>query len=766
MPESIVNGSAAASQNGDDLDIDYSDIDAKYAVKFDEGLDDVIVLDNVPIITKAKEAKLFSAIQKRFASHAGLSIDVANIHTPYNDAADGEEAESKGYAFIEMRSAEDAATAIRAMNGFAFDKRHTFAVNRFTDVERLAVLNEQWTEPEVGEFKPKEHLRSWLADAAGRDQLVMCRSEDVQVAWNNRNASQEIIHSKSRWTESYVQWSPLGTFLATFHRQGVQLWGGPSWQSVVRFGHVGARLLDFSPCENYLVTWSHDPIVVPENAPIGPDKFAPADDGNRIAVWEVRTGHLLRTFPVEQDESTPAAAGGSGAKSGFSWPYLKWSGDDKYFARLVPDQQISVYETPSMALLDKKHIKIEGVVDFEWCPLSDRDREAAEAAASSGKDGAAVAGKGVKKVRENMLVYWLPEVQNQPARVTVMSIPGREILRSKNLFNVLHCKLHWHPQGDFLCVKVDRHTKTKKSVFCNLELFRMREKDLPVEVVEMKEAATAFAWEPNGTHFAVISSTDPNLGNAAPGQSVKTQLTFFHMDPKKGDFRPLKTIDNKTCNTIFWSPKGRHLIVGTLGSSQKFDLEWYDVDFNAEQRQGSLTSGDPAEDVRMIGSGEHYGITDLEWDPSGRYVITSASAWRHAMENGYAVWDFRGNELTKQIIERFKQILWRPRPRTLLSKEQQREVRRNLREVGRTFDEQDAVEESNLALAHKELYLRMLEEWKAWRARSREELEEKSKEYGREDAMALPAKELQQSATEEVQEWIEEVIEETEEILD
>ncbi|KAE8266373.1 hypothetical protein A4X09_0g5970 [Tilletia walkeri] len=766
MPESIVNGSAAASQNGDDLDIDYSDIDAKYAVKFDEGLDDVIVLDNVPIITKAKEAKLFSAIQKRFASHAGLSIDVANIHTPYNDAADGEEAESKGYAFIEMRSAEDAATAIRAMNGFAFDKRHTFAVNRFTDVERLAVLNEQWTEPEVGEFKPKEHLRSWLADAAGRDQLVMCRSEDVQVAWNNRNASQEIIHSKSRWTESYVQWSPLGTFLATFHRQGVQLWGGPSWQSVVRFGHVGARLLDFSPCENYLVTWSHDPIVVPENAPIGPDKFAPADDGNRIAVWEVRTGHLLRTFPVEQDESPPAAAGGSGAKSGFSWPYLKWSGDDKYFARLVPDQQISVYETPSMALLDKKHIKIEGVVDFEWCPLSDRDREAAEAAASSGKDGAAVAGKGVKKVRENMLVYWLPEVQNQPARVTVMSIPGREILRSKNLFNVLHCKLHWHPQGDFLCVKVDRHTKTKKSVFCNLELFRMREKDLPVEVVEMKEAATAFAWEPNGTHFAVISSTDPNLGNAAPGQSVKTQLTFFHMDPKKGDFRPLKTIDNKTCNTIFWSPKGRHLIVGTLGSSQKFDLEWYDVDFNAEQRQGSLTSGDPAEDVRMIGSGEHYGITDLEWDPSGRYVITSASAWRHAMENGYAVWDFRGNELTKQIIERFKQILWRPRPRTLLSKEQQREVRRNLREVGRTFDEQDAVEESNLALAHKELYLRMLEEWKAWRARSREELEEKSKEYGREDAMALPAKELQQSATEEVQEWIEEVIEETEEILD
>ncbi|KAE8222181.1 hypothetical protein CF319_g4587 [Tilletia indica] len=93
----------------------------------------------------------------------------------------------------------------------------------------------------------------------------------------------------------------------------------------------------------------------------------------------------------------------------------------------------------------------------------------------------------------------------------------------------------------------------------------------------------------------------------------------------------------------------------------------------------------------MIGSGEHYGITDLEWDRSGRYVFTSGSAWRHAMENGYAVWDFRGNEPTEQIIERFKQILWCPRPRTMLSKEQQREVRRNLREIGRTFDEQDTV---------------------------------------------------------------------------
>lgn len=53
----------------------------------------------------------------------------------------------------------------------------------------------------------------------------------------------------------------------------------------------------------------------------------------------------------------------------------------------------------------------------------------------------------------------------------------------------MQCKLHWHDQGDFLCVKVDRHTKTKKSTFCNLEIFRMREKNYPVEVIELKGAS-------------------------------------------------------------------------------------------------------------------------------------------------------------------------------------------------------------------------------------------------------------------------------------
>ena len=157
-------------------------------------------------------------------------------------------------------------------------------------------------------------------------------------------------------------------------------------------------------------------------------------------------------------------------------------------------------------------------------------------------------------------------------------------------------------------------------------------------------------------------------------------------------------------------------------------------------------------------------MTDVEWDPSGRYVTTSASLWRRSTEHGYAIWDFRGTELQKHIIEQFKQILWRPRPKTLLSKEDQKRVRRNLKEFSKVFDQEDEAEESSQALAHREVYQRMVEEWKAWRARNREELENAKKEFNT-DTAGPSAEQLQKESTEEVQEWVEEVLEETEEVV-
>ena len=177
--------------------------------------------------------------------------------------------------------------------------------------------------------------------------------------------------------------------------------------------------------------------MVPEGAVQGPQYFSPDDEGNNIAVWDIKSGDLLRTF------STHHEAENGQVKKQMQWPALKWSPDDKFVGRLTPGQMISVHELPSMYLQGKKSLKIEGVMDFEWCPLGDRDRE----------DANPVNSKAGKKPRENMLVYWTPEVSNQPARVTLIGFPSRTVLRQKNLFNVTEVnrfELFYLPLSHFL----------------------------------------------------------------------------------------------------------------------------------------------------------------------------------------------------------------------------------------------------------------------------------------------------------------------------
>ncbi|KAL4071027.1 translation initiation factor eIF-3b [Scleroderma citrinum] len=732
VPNSILYDNA-------DAELDFSDIEAKYHVDLNDNLENLIVVDGVPVIDKSKLEKLLAKVSKEF-TRKGAAIKPENIFVPWDDST----GMSKGFIFIDLVDADAATFAANAMNGHPFDARHTFYVNRFMDIEQFANMDETYIEPKLEEYRPKEHLRAWLADPQARDQYVTYRGDDVEIHWHGKPSQCDIAYSKKNWTELYVSWSPMGTYFATLFRQGVRLWGGPSWDPQQRFAHPLVKLIDFSPCEQYLVTWSHDPITVPPNLPQGPEFFSPEDEGNNIAVWDIKSGHLLRTFPTSSFEGEDPST-----KKQMQWPALKWSPDDKFVARVTPGQQISVYELPSMGLHDKKSVRIEGVIDFEWCPHSDKDRDDAEKAAKSGK--------APKKIKENMFVYWTPEVANQPARVTLLEFPSRRILRQKNLFNVTECKLYWQNQGDFLCVKVDRHTKAKKSILCSLEIFRVREKDFPVEVVELKDTVTDFSWEPKGERFAIVSSSDPNLGNPGPGITIKTDISFYQLDRAKNDFRLLRTLTSRTSNTIRWSPRGRHVVLATVGSSTKSELEFWDLDFNSEDRR----EGQAAEwgsGIQHIGSADHYGVTDVEWDPSGRYLATSASAWRHTLENGYAIWDFRGQEIEKYILDRFKQFIWRPRPVTLLSKEQQRQIRRNLKEYSRTFDEEDAAEESNVSaelIAHRK---RLVDEWNAWRARCKRDLADEKRSRGQKSDG-----DAHEEEKEEIEEWVDEVIEQIEE---
>lgn len=109
--------------------------------------------------------------------------------------------------------------------------------------------------------------------------------------------------------------------MATFHKLGVALWGGPQFLQQARFSQKGVECIDFSPCERYLVTYT-------PRTDLGSDQ-------KRLVIWDILTGQEKRAF----------FADGSSV-----WPIFRWSHDDKYLARMGEDV-LSVYETPVCSFL-------------------------------------------------------------------------------------------------------------------------------------------------------------------------------------------------------------------------------------------------------------------------------------------------------------------------------------------------------------------------------------------------------------------------------
>jgi translation initiation factor 3 subunit B len=89
----------------------------------------------------------------------------------------------------------------------------------------------------------------------------------------------------------------------------------------------------------------------------------------------------------------------------------------------------------------------------------------------------------------------------------------------------------------------------------------------------------------------------------------------------------------------------------------------------------------------------------------------------------------------------------------LLSKDEQKKIRKNLREYSKTFDEQDFAKKNKANQAVIEQRRRLLDEWMAWRA----QVEERVGKIGQTEANT--------GDSEVIEEIVEEIIEETEEVV-
>ena len=139
------------------------------------------------------------------------------------------------------------------------------------------------------------------------------------------------------------------------------------------------------------------------------------------------------------------------------------------------------------------------------------------------------------------------------------------------------------------------------------------------------------------------------------------------------------------------------------------------------------------------------------------------------MENGYHLYDFRGQLLREDAIDQFKQFSWRPRPERLLTKEEQKAVRKNLREYSKQFEEADLMKKNTANRAVVEQRRSQLDEWLAWRERTVADLRSERMDLGLEaksdEEQAADMDAMDDGDGKVIEEVVEEIMEESEEVL-
>lgn len=670
-------------------DIDFSDLEKEYSIDDEFSFDQYVVVSGAPVIPESKVPVLQKALTGLF-SKAGK---VVNMDFPIDEAS----GKSKGFLFVECGSSDDAKKILKSFNGKRLDLKHRLFIYTMKDVEKFNSdhFEKEFKEPELPEFVSSGSLKSWLLDDAGRDQFVIQRENLTTVAWNSMFHGSEEVETRDNWSTNYVRFSPKGTYLFSYHLQGVTAWGGAHFDRLRRFYHPNVRTSSVSPNEKYLVTFSADPIVIDEEDPESP--FSKKNEGHQLCIWEISSGLLLATFPV--------------IKSPYlQWPFVRWSYNDRYCARMVGDTLVVHDSEKNFAPLENKSLKVPGIRDFSFAPT----------------------GVKLQPFRAGdepsvLLSYWTPETNNISCKATIVEVPRGRVLKTVNLVQVSNVTLHWQNQSEFLCFNVERHSKTGKTIFSNLELCRLTERDIPVEKVEMKDRVIAFEWEPHGNRFITIAEQDTGDDNIAIPRNV---IGFFAPEQRENvkdtsikRWKLFKEIKGKFCNTISWSPAGRFVVVATLvkPNVRKSTLDFFDMDYAGEKNMNDIQEVTASlKDVAQPANGA---ATDMTWDPSGRFVTVWSSALKHKVENGFRMYNVAGELVKEDFMPNFRNFAWRPRPESTLTNAEKKKVRKNLREWSVQFEEQDAMD-ADTALRDAILKQRKaLKEWTAYRVTTSSKLE-------------------------------------------
>ncbi|KAH9249830.1 hypothetical protein BASA81_012425 [Batrachochytrium salamandrivorans] len=653
-----------------------------------------VLIGNVPVAAAEKLGLLKDKLKGFIVSKIGEEAKEPLVFIPVDASGS-----STGVAFAYLDSLDNAKLCVSALDGLKFGKNN-LRFYLYSQIGEEVPTIESLVERQQNKSEEALDLPGWLLD--GREQFVLRYADQTVVKWCESlafNAESEHVYGGERdkaqgktWCRKNVAWSPKGTYLATFHDQGLVLWGGPEFEKVGRFSHSRMTHAEVSPCERYVVTFEElgDTSSQKEN----------------LLVWSIKTQQVKRAFHV------------GGFVSELQWPVLKWSFDGQFVARQV-ENGIAVYESSTMKLVDGKPLACKGLVSFEWSPT------------------------------ENKVAFWSPEEGNVPARICLMDPVKRIELRSKIVFSVQAVKLYWQSNGDFLCAQVTR-TK-KKTVFTSFELFRVRDNGVPNETMNVNETVGSFAFEPQGVRFAIVHTATPD---AEVQQKMHTSFYSLGQVRNGKEIALVHRLESRACNTVVFAPHQQGVVI--LASLEQFTIG---------SGTGALEFFD-LETKTVLNQVEHYNCSTVQWDASGRFAVSVCCQpsfsgnvpVRYTVDNGYRIWSFQGQRLQDVAIHDLYQVVWRPRPKSVLTEDEMEDVKRKLTSSMRKMEKDDALNRKRRAAAANAARIIELEAFRSVAEARSQSMTSKRTSLG------FPPV-LLHAATKSSEELLDEIVEKVEELL-
>jgi translation initiation factor 3 subunit B len=606
------------------------------ALTLDESFPLSVFIAGAPPVGQDKYSRLMNVLNKH--------IEKCGPSTEKHMPIDPETGTTGGWLIATFEDQSGVDSALSYVHGLKFDKKHVLTCVRIDDFDEVAGRDSEFRLQRTLTAFSRADARLWLSDKKCREQLLLRYQAETEIYWHDTMAGMPVLcYGAERekaagkiWCDWRVQWSPQGTYLATFHQQGIVIWGGEGFEKKRRLPHANTKAILFSPDEEYIMLWNGSLPPTSGNT----DQV----DQEAYAMYHILTGVRVKTHrtPVV----TPFANDSSRSDSEKDFPHFLWSADGKYYAE-CNQTRIMVRDTETFELIKDAEgkqtaLKYPELSTFQWSP------------------------------RDNIIAVWTLETDHNPARLVLVEIPSRRELASRSRTQC-EATMYWQSEGDYLCLLVKKLTKTKKTTSTNLEIFRMRQRGIPVDSVTISDTVRGFFWECKGNRFAVITADEAGL---------KPKLLVYALQKEKVEEICNFDLPSNSFDSIFWAPDGQYFVVAACSGSGG-DLLFCGL--TADNR------------LEILYKDEHYMLNCLQWDPSSRYMITavtqemdnSMSGYKYSMEAGYSIRTFQGRVLYRTQKEKLYQACWRPRPTSLLQKDKQDNIRKKIKEYSKRYDALD-----------------------------------------------------------------------------